>query len=226
MKTYFLACGVFLLATLGIQAQAVQEMDAGFASLVKQWTTRPEFISRLVDRLPRKEGVPTPKDVLGYHIGEPKKLTYTADQQRFFKELEKALPGRVRTMVIGKSEEGRDIMIVFVTSEQNLKNLEQNRQNLRRLADPRGLPEVDAERLIAATKPHYHFSAGLHSSETSPPEMVMELGYRLAVSDEPYIRQIRDNVIVSISPTTDLDGRDRYIRSEERRVGKSVGRGG
>src|SRR5262245_4002481 len=213
---------LFSLAGFGIQAQELDE----FRSLVKTWTTKPEFLSPLVDHLPIKSGVPTPKDVLGYFVGEPKKLTYTADQQRFFRQLEKALPGRVRTMSIGKSEEGRDILIAFITSEQNLKNLEENRQNLRRLADPRGLPEVDAQRLIAATKPHYHFSATLHSSETTPGEMVMELGYRLAVSEEPYIREIRDNVIVSITPTTDLDGRDRYIRSEERRVGKSVGRGG
>src|SRR5262245_16166055 len=211
MKMHFRIAMLFLLAVLGIQAQAPQEMDADFAADVKQWTTRPEFISPLVDHLPKKAGVPTPKDVLGHHIGEPLKLTYTADQERFFKELEKALPGRVRTVVIGESEEGRDIFITYITSEQNLKNLEQNRQNLRRLADPRGLPEVDAARLIAATKPHYHFSAGLHSSETSPGEMVMELGYRLAVSEEPYIQEIRDNVIVSITPTTDLDGRDRYV---------------
>ena len=39
----------------------------------------------------------------------------------------------------------------------------------------------------------------------------MELGYRLAVSEEPYIRQIRDKVIVSITPATDVDGRDRYV---------------
>jgi hypothetical protein len=198
---------LFSLAGFGIQAQELDE----FRSLVKTWTTKPEFLSPLVDHLPIKSGVPTPKDVLGYFVGEPKKLTYTADQQRFFRQLEKALPGRVRTMSIGKSEEGRDILIAFITSEQNLKNLEENRQNLRRLADPRGLSETEAARLIASTKPHYHFTAGLHSSETSPGEMVMELGYRLAVSDEPYIREIRDKVIVSIAPTTDLDGRDRYV---------------
>ncbi len=39
----------------------------------------------------------------------------------------------------------------------------------------------------------------------------MELAYRLAVSDEPYIQQIRDNVIVSITGATDVDGRDRYV---------------
>ena len=103
-------------------------------------------------------------------------------------------------------------MVVYVTSEANLKNLETNRQNMRKLADPRGLTDAQAQQLVAATKPHYHLSAGLHSGETNPPEALIELAYRLAVSDEPYIRQIRDNVIVSIiTGATDVDGRDRYV---------------
>ena len=155
--------------------------------------------------------MPTPKDVLGYHVGAEKKLTYWADQQKWYRALEKALPGRVKTTVIGKTEEGREIMVVYVTSDANLKNLENNRANMRRLADPRGLSADEAKTLIAGTKPHYHLSAGLHSGETNTSEMLMELAYRLAVSDEPYIQQIRDNVIVSMVPTTDIDGRDRYV---------------
>ena len=152
-----------------------------------------------------------PKEILGYHIGEPKKLTYTADQFRFFRTLEKSLPGRVKTFVVGKTEEGRDILVAFISSEANLKGLELNRQNMKRLADPRGLSPAEAARLVSATKPHYHLSGGLHSGETNPPEALMEVGYRLAVSEEPYIRDIRDNVIVSITPSTDVDGRDRYV---------------
>jgi hypothetical protein len=185
--------------------------DAEFAQFVKKATTRPEFLSPLVDHLPRKTGVPTPKDVLGYHIGTEKKLTYVADQQKYFRALEKALPGRFKTEVIGKTEEGRDVMVAFVSSETNIKNLETNRQNMRRIADPRGLTAADAQQLISSTKPHYHITAGLHSGETNPPESVIELAYRLAVSEEPYIRQIRDNVIVSITGATDVDGRDRYV---------------
>ncbi len=192
-------------------AAAAVPDDVDFAEFVKKATTKPEFMSPLVDHLPRKAGVPTPKDVLGYHIGTEKKLTYVADQQRYFRALEKALPGRVRTEVTAKTEEGRDIMVVYVTSEANLKNLEINRQNTKRIADPRGLTDAAAQKLIANTKPHYHISAGLHSGETNPPEAVIELAYRLAVSDEPYIKQIRDNVIVSITGTTDVDGRDRYV---------------
>jgi len=191
-------------------AAAVQD-DGDFAEFVKKATTKPEFLSPLVDHLPKKAGVPTPKDVLGYHIGTEKKLTYVADQQRYFRALEKALPGRVKTEVAGKTEEGRDIMVLFVTSEANLKNLEVNRQNTRKIADPRGLTDAQVQQLIATTKPHYHISAGLHSQETNPPEAVIELAYRLAVSEEPYIKQIRDNVIVSITGVTDVDGRDRYV---------------
>ena len=187
------------------------ERRPDFAAFVTQATTRPEFLSPLVDHLPKRPGVPTPKDILGYHIGTEKKLTYTADQFRFFRTLEKALPGRIKTFTIGRTEEGRDIVVAFISSEANIKNLEVNRQNLKRLADPRGLSEAEARKIVAATKPHYHITAGLHSAETNPPESVMELGYRLAVSEEPYIRQIRDNVIVSITPSTDVDGRDRYV---------------
>lgn len=191
-------------------ASALQD-DEDFAAFVRKATTKPEFLSPLIDHLPKKAGVPTPKDVLGYHIGTEKKLTYVADQQRYFRALEKALPGRVKTEVTGQTEEGRDVMVVYVTSEANLKNLETNRQNTRKLADPRGLSDAQVQQLIATTKPHYHISAGLHSAETNPPEAVIELAYRLAVSDEPYIKQIRDNVIVSITGATDVDGRDRYV---------------
>ena len=192
-------------------AAASEPSDPEFAAFVKQATTRPEFLSPLVDHLPTKAGVPTPKQILGYQVGTEKKLTYTADQFRFFRALEKALPGRVRTLTIGRTEEGRDILVAFVSSEANIKNLEANRRNLKRLSDPRGLSEAEAMALVSSTRPHYHITAGLHSAETNPPESVMELGYRLAVSEEPYIRQIRDQVIVSITPSTDVDGRDRYV---------------
>ena len=185
--------------------------DPEFAAFVKKATTKPEFLSPLVDHLPKKPGVPAPKDILGYHIGTEKKLTYVADQQKYFRELEKALPLRFKTEVVGKTEEGRDIMVIYVSSEANIKNLETNRQNLKKLADPRGLTDAQAQQLVSVTKPHYHITAGLHSAETNPPEAVIELAYRLAVSEEPYIKAIRDNVIVSITGATDVDGRDRYV---------------
>src|SRR5215471_93289 len=64
-----------------------QPQDEEFGKLVKEWTTRPEFLSPLVDHLPKAAGVPTPKDVLGYYIGEPKRLTHVADISKYYRAL-------------------------------------------------------------------------------------------------------------------------------------------
>ena len=77
-------------------------------------------------------------------------------------------------------------------------------------ADPRTIGETQAREIIVRTKPMYVVLGGLHSSETGPPEMLMELAYRLVVEDNPVINGIRANVIVAINPATDPDGRDRY----------------
>src|SRR5262245_41483652 len=78
--------------TKPVGASADAQNDEDFARSVKGWTTRPEFMSPLVDHLPKVVGIPSPKDVLGHHIGEPKKLTYYADILRYYRALAGATP--------------------------------------------------------------------------------------------------------------------------------------
>jgi hypothetical protein len=187
-----------------------QAQDPEFARLVKEWTTKPEFISPLVDHLPTSATVPQPKDVLGYSIGAPKKLTYYADIVNYYRTLASKSP-RVRVESIGATDEGRDYVVVYVSSEENIKALEQYRGYLNQLADPRQTSEEQARAIIAKARPVYHLMGGLHSGETGHSEMLMELAYRLGVEESPLIKQIRDNVIVTITPVADPDGRDRYV---------------
>jgi hypothetical protein len=203
---------LLLLAAFALpaSAQTPQPMDPDFAAHVKEWTTRPEFLSPLVDHLPKSSGVPSPRDLLGYDIGAPKHLTYYADVVRYYNALAAKSP-RVKVIDIGPTEEGRRSIIVFVGSEDSIAHLDQNRKNLARLADPRGLTDEQAHALIAQTKPIYTLSGGLHSAELGPPEMLMELAYRLVTEDSDLIRKIRDNVVVAIMPVADPDGRDRSI---------------
>lgn len=203
-------CILILAVTSSAFAQQKQQMDEDFAKSVKEWTTRPEFISPLVDHLPKVAGVPSPKDVLGYHIGTPKKLTRTTEIYKYYRELAAKSP-RVKVINIGQTDEGRECLIVIVANEDTIKNIEMYRGYLAQLADPRRITEAQAQEIIAKAKPIYHLSAGLHSGETGPPEMLMELAYRLAVEDAPIINAIRDNVIVTITPVVEPDGRDRYV---------------
>src|ERR1700709_1470779 len=120
MKTFrYLA--LTAIATGVALAQTRQPMDEEYARLVKEWTTRPEFSSPLVDHLPKVAGVPSPKDVLGHHIGEPKKLTYYADILQHNRALAAASP-RVKVISIGKSSEGRELVVVFVGADESIKN--------------------------------------------------------------------------------------------------------
>jgi hypothetical protein len=191
------------------QAQT-QQQDEDFAKSVKEWTTKPEFISPLVDHLPKVAGVPSPKDALGHHIGAPGKLTYYAGIVGYYRALAAKSP-RVKVITIGKTDEGRECVVAVVASEESIKNLDQHRAGIALLADPRKLTEPEARAIIEKTKPIYHLMGGLHSSETGPSEMLMELAYRLATEDSPVINRIRDNVIVTITPVADPDGRDRYV---------------
>jgi hypothetical protein len=184
--------------------------DAEFARLVKEWTTRPEFLSPLVDHLPVAAGVPSPKDILGHHIGEPRRLTYYARIVDYYRSLASKTPG-VKVIDIGRTDEGRELVVVAISSEESIRNLEQYRARLASLADPRGVSEAEAQAIITLAKPIYHLIGGLHSGETGAPEMLMELAYRLAVEDSPLIRRIRDNVIVTITPVAEPDGHDRFV---------------
>jgi hypothetical protein len=203
-----------ILALAGILAPAQQppggRQDQEFARLVREWTTRPEFLGPLVDHLPLVPGIPSPKDVLGHHVGQPKKLSYYAEILAYYRALAAQSP-RVKVMTIGRTDEGRESVVVAVSSEESISNLDRYRVYLGQLADPRNLTEDQARDVIARAKPVYHLMGGLHSGETGPPEMLMELAYRLAVEDSPLIRQIRDNVIVTITPVAEPDGRDRYV---------------
>ena len=208
-----------------------QLQDEEFARVAKEWTTQPYFTSPLVDHLPKVPGVPGPKDVLGYHVGAPGRLTYYADALRYYRALEAALPARVKVETIGRSDENRELVVVWVSSDENMRNLQKNRDSLARIADPRGASPEQIKQLIATTRPHYHLIGGLHSGETGPSEMLMELVYRLATETSPLVRQIREHVIVSVTPVADPDGRDRnldwFFRNREGSAGSgSTGSGG
>ena len=191
-------------------ASAVAETDAGYTAKIREYTTDPQFSTALVDHLPASASVPTPEKILGYVVGAPKKLTYTKDLYRYYDALAAASP-RVKVWRVGKSEEGRDFVMIAISEENNIARLDELKDITAKLADPRKIGEKDAQRLIATGKPFYWLSGSIHSPETGSPEMLMELAYRLAVEDTPLIRRIRDNLVVLITPVLEVDGRDREV---------------
>jgi hypothetical protein len=189
-----------------------QPIDEEYTKKIREYTTETFFLSPLVDYLPAAPGIPTPKSVLKDVAGAPGKLPYSTEVYRYFRDLAAASP-RVKVRTIGTTEEGREMIAVTVASEALLAKLDENRERLGKLADPRTiqLSDAEAEKLIAPSVPVYYITGTIHSPETGAPTALMELAYRLAVDDSPYVRDIRDHVVTMITPIVEVDGRDRQV---------------
>jgi Zinc carboxypeptidase len=189
-----------------------QAVDEAYTAKIQKYTTAPYFTSPLVNYLPASKNVPTPEAVLGDVAGAPGVLPYAEDVYKYMRLLEKASP-RVKVYSIGTTEEGREMIAVAVSSPENLKNLDENRARLAKLADPRTikLDDAEADKLVAQAVPVYYITGTIHSPETGAPTALMELAYRLAVDESPYISEIRDGMITLITPVVEVDGRDRMV---------------
>lgn len=187
-----------------------QKNDADYSKKIQEYTTEIFFLTELVDHLPASDTVPTPAKILGDVIGAPDILHYTADINQYMRAVAEASP-RVITSSIGQSDEGKDMIIVAVSDENNIERLSRLKEILRLLADPRTIKDSEAKNLISEGLPIYWITGGLHSPECGAPEMLMELVYRLAVDESDFFDTIRKNSVVLITPVLEVDGRDRYV---------------
>ena len=190
-----------------------QPLDQAYTDKIKKYTTESFFLSPLVDYMPAKAGVPTPESVLGDIAGAPGKLPYAEEVYDYMRRLEKAMPGRVKVYSIGKTEEGREHIAVAIASDDLMKNYEANRAKLAKLADPRtiNMDDKQAQAIVTSAAPVYYITGTIHSTEAGAPTALMELAYRLAVDESPYVKHIRDHVVTLITPVVEVDGRDRIV---------------
>ena len=212
-----LACALTLAAAgarLDAQARQAattrQKPDGEYTAKIKEYLSDPRITTELVDHLPASETVPTPLKFLGHMPGSPGVLSHAADIHRYFAALDKA-SDRVTVWNIGKTEEGRDMIVAAIADEATIRSIDKYKAMLAQLTDARKTTEEQAQQLVRTAKPVYYFTSGMHSPETGGPEMLMEMAYRLAVEDTPFIQNIRTNVITLITPVVEVDGREKMV---------------
>ncbi len=188
---------------------ATQPIDEEYTKKIKEYTTETFFLSPVIDYMPASKTVPTPKAILGDIAGAPGKLPYSKEVHDYMRLLAKSTP-RVKVYTIGTTEDGREMIAVAVASEALMAKLDQNKADLAKLADPRTIKMDDAvaDAIAQRVAPVYYVNGAVHANEAGAPTALMELAYRLAVDDSPYIRNIRENIITLITPVAEPDGRD------------------
>ena len=189
---------------------AGQAIDQEYTAKIREHLQDPRITTELVDHLPASATVPTPLRFFGRIVGTPGELTYAKDIHRYFFALDSA-SDRVKAWNIGKSEEGRDMIVLAVADEQTIARLDEYKGMLARLTDPRRTSEAEAQQLLRTAKPIYWLTSGMHSTENGGPETLMELAYRLAVQETPFVKGIRDSIITFITPVIEVDGREKNV---------------
>ena len=162
-----LSVALFCLAQPALAQKAPQKNDEEYTKLIKQHLQDPRITTELVDHLPASATVPTPLKHFGHIIGQPGEIEYTKDMYTYYQALAKASP-RARFWTIGKSEEGRDMVMLAIADEATLKSLDTHKANLAALTDPRTTSEAQAQQIIKTGKPIYWLTSGMHSTETAP----------------------------------------------------------
>jgi hypothetical protein len=182
--------------------------EPGSVEAIAQFTSEPRFLSPWVAYVPASDKVPSPTRFLGHVVGAAGELTHSATIVEYVRELAASSP-RVHVETLGVSEEGRDIVLVAIADEAGIRDLDRLKAASAALADPRQTSPDMAEKIIATARPAYYFNCNLHADETGSGEMCMELVYRLAVSEQPMIKAIRENLLVLVNPVSEPDGRDK-----------------
>ena len=149
--------------------------------------------------------IPNPEQYFGFKIGSDGELARYPKILEYFQLLAKQTD-RIKYEELGKTTMGNSYPLLRISSPENLKKFDRLVEINRRLADPRGLSDADAEKLVAEGKPFYFIYATIHSTEVSNGQAVINIVHRLATSNDAQVKHILDNSVVLMVPSQNPDG--------------------
>lgn len=185
MKNY-ISTKIFLLLTLFITSN-----HAGAESYEYFFGNNTGFNSR----------IPSPEAFLGFETG----THHTRYDQlvSYFQELDR-ISENARLEVIGHTTGGRPLLVLVVSSEKNLSNLEEIRLNHLRITDPNSTFDHNTLPTINM------LGFGVHGNESSAPEAAMLTAWYLLASLDGQVESYLNNGVWFIEPSRNPDGHDRH----------------
>ncbi len=148
---------------------------------------------------------PSPEAFFGFRVGSDRQLVDWQQITDYLGMLDGA-SDRIVLQELGKTTLGKPFLLAVISSEQNIRDLEQYRQIQLKLANPSNLAPEKSDDLIAEGKAVVLLSLNIHSTEIASSQESVELAWELATRDDPKIRRILDNVIILMLPSVNPDG--------------------
>jgi zinc carboxypeptidase len=159
------------------------------------------------ERGPYRSELVRPSDFFGYNPGEF--LTTFALYESLLREYGRH-SDRLRIFPLGKTPEHRTLYLLAISSPTNLAHLDQIKENLAKLADPRNQNAGDLESVIHTTPIAVWLSYSIHGNESAAFEAGIQVLYQLLASEDRAIQDALDHTIVLINPCQNPDGHERF----------------
>jgi hypothetical protein len=153
----------------------------------------------------QQQALRTPEQFFGFQMGTDRKLANWDKLHEYYQLLAKS-SDKVKLVELGKTSEGRPYIALFISSPANLAKLEQYREMNAKLADPRGVPQAELDRIVAEGKAVVIQSFALHSSEVAAAQTAAEFVYDSLSRTDTEAQRILDNVISIVVPSINPDG--------------------
>jgi hypothetical protein len=147
----------------------------------------------------------SPEDFFGFKLGSDRKIARWDKIVEYFRKLEEQ-SGKTKVIDLGPSTEGNPFLLVIITSENNMRNLERIREDNLKISDPKGLTEGEVEEIITEGKAIICQSMSLHATEIGGTQMAPELAYELLANEDEDTQRILNNVVFLMVPCFNPDG--------------------
>ncbi len=149
--------------------------------------------------------IPSPSEFLGFTVGADRVLADYRQIRAYFDALD-AASLRVAVEVIGTSTLGEELFVAVISSERNLADTKRLQEIARRIADPRGLSEAEADALVREGKVILLVTCNIHASEIGASQMAMEWAHALASAQDAATMRRLDDVVLLLMPSINPDG--------------------
>ncbi len=152
-----------------------------------------------------QEKITSPEEFFGFSMGSDRNIARWDKIVDYFLQLEKE-SGKIKVINMGPSTMGHPFLLVIISAENNLINLDKYRKINAQLSDPRSLKEKEFNRLIEEGKAVICQSMSLHATEIGGTQMTPELAYELLSREDEETQRILNNVIFLMIPCFNPDG--------------------
>ncbi len=151
------------------------------------------------------QALPSPEQFAGFPIGSDGNLVRWERIVDYFRLLDQ-YSERIAVEELGKTTNGNPFLVAKISSAKNIARLAEIQETQKRIADPRGLTNHEAEEIAWNSPAVVMISGNVHATEIAASQFALELAYYLATDESPTTRQILDHVVLLLVPSLNPDG--------------------